>query len=249
MKKLILLYCLLFSVFPAHAQNVDESIKSVCNDLAQRAAKKHVIHLGILDFKNETGRQDPGVLYIQEQVEMNLVNQPDLEIMDRKHIVELLRDNRLISDGLIDESTVKKAVSFIKVDAWVVGEITNFGDVMKLKLKIIDVNTSQMFAAAMTNVDINEINKITAPKPCKYCKGTGQLKTTSKCAICNGTGGPTCTLCSGTGLDVASAGLGGHAACTYCKGKGKIACPNCGGKGLSISYLACYHCNGSGKSL
>jgi hypothetical protein len=251
MKHISIFFLLTMSVVFSYAQSLDASIKKVTDDLAQKVSLKHRTRIGLLDFINEEGKQDATTSYIQEQVEMDLINAPDLEVMDRKHITNLLSENKLVSSGLIDESTVKKAVSFLKVDGWVIGEITNFGDKFKIKLKVIDVSTSQIFAVSVSEmIDGAELKKIMEPKQCYYCKGTGTIKSYSFCKACDGKGGPVCTSCGGSGANKFARALGNsRALCEMCRGKGRMECQVCHGKGQIVLFNTCTKCNGTGKQI
>lgn len=247
MKKLVF-FVLLLSCFSAtSAQNLDESLKRVCKDLADKLSKKQITHIGLYDFLNEDGKRDASVVYIQEQVQMYLINSPELQVMDRRHTAALLGENSLVSQGIIDATTIKKSVSFTKIDGWVEGRITNSGGQFKLELTVTDVNTSQSFAVSQTDwLDAESLQKISAPKPCPYCKGKGSIKTYIQCTTCNGTGGPKCPSCGGSGRDAISVGLGGNAKCNVCLGKGKIACKACDGAGRTMELATCTKCNGTG---
>jgi hypothetical protein len=251
MRKITLL-CLLFAnIMVSYGQNLDNSLKTVSDDLALKTLRKHIVRLGLMDFTNEDGKRDATVRYIQEQVEMNLINADGLEVMDRKHVQALLTENHLVSQGIIDESTIKKGVAFFKIDGWVEGRISNFGNRFKLQLKIINVNTSQAFAVSVSGlIDGTELKTLVEPKSCNNCQGTGTIKAYAFCNDCDGKGGRKCSSCGGSGINMFAAALGNSTApCEFCRGKGKIECRVCRGKGQVVLLNTCRVCNGTGKQL
>ncbi|MBB5395085.1 hypothetical protein [Mucilaginibacter sp. AK015] len=251
MRNIAALCLLLINSTLSYAQSLDHDLKAVTDDLALKTLRKHVIRLGLLDFTNEEGKRDATVRYIQEQVEMNLINADGLEVMDRDHIRALLGENHLVSQGIIDESTVKKAVAFFKIDGWVEGKITNFGNRFKLRLKIININTSQVFAIAVSRlIDGTELRQLVEPKACNTCGGSGTIKAYLTCTECAGKGGRKCQSCNGSGIDAIASGLGNSSApCQSCRGKGKTECRVCHGKGQVVTLNTCRTCKGTGKQL
>jgi hypothetical protein len=148
MKFWVFIYALLCLNYVSIGQDIDRTLKFGAEDIAKKVIKKNKSHLAIADFVNNVGKTDALTTYITQQVEMNLVNaEGDIGIIDRNHIKQLLSENHLASEGLIDETTAKSAVSFIKVDGWVMGEVTSFGDQIKITIKVVDVISSMMYAA------------------------------------------------------------------------------------------------------
>ncbi len=154
MKKGMFILFMLLAQSVAFSQTLESAIKSLSSDLAQKATKKHKLHLAVADFVNNTGKQDALTRYLTTQIESGLINADgEVEIIDRKHIDQLLIDNHLQSKGMIDERTAKQAGMFVAVDGWVMGDITIMGDKIKISLRVVDVQTSAVFAGAASDVD------------------------------------------------------------------------------------------------
>ncbi|MEO6729510.1 MAG: hypothetical protein ABIM99_06335 [Candidatus Dojkabacteria bacterium] len=242
---------LLMSLFSisSYSQSLDQVLNDVANDLASKTSKKNKVKLALADFVNENGKTDASTNYLHQQIEMNLINADNLQVMDRKHIADLLKEHRLQSSGLIDESTAKSAISFIKVDGWVLGEVTNIGSQFRIKLKVIDISTSQIFAVSTSGlIDGIELRKIMEPKACNICAGSGTQKSYITCEACEGKGGAPCYSCGGVGNPYN--GLTGRKqACEVCSGKGKINCTICAGTGQKVALKTCAKCKGTGKLL
>ncbi len=230
----------------ARTQSLDQNITVLANDIAQKIAKKNKTRLALTDFVNNEGKVDAVTDYIREELELKLINADDLQVIDRKHIKLLLSENKLQSEGLIDESTAKSAVSFIKVDGWVIAEITTLGDQIKIKIKVIDVTTSQIYAASTSELisDAAIQNLLNPPiKICSECGGKGVVQEQTTCSACEGVGSFRCKSCGGTG-QLPGMWVGSYKTCEGCGGKGKINCNVCTGKGKIISYKTCPKCNG-----
>lgn len=221
--------------------NLDHELKLLSDDLAAKVFRKNKVRLALADFGRSSDKNDPSFIYIREQIEMNLINADNLQVMDRKHIQALLDEHNLDDEGYISERTAKSAIAFIKVDGWVLGEITKFGDQVKIQLKVIDVSTSQIYAVSTSNlIDMSELRK------CNECNGTGVLHSKTTCITCKGSGGETCYSCGGVGNPYNGL-TGKKQACETCAGKGKIGCNVCRGTGQMTASHTCSKCQGSGK--
>lgn len=246
MKLIALLVALVLSI-GSYSQKLDESISEIANDLAQKVSKKGTGKLALTDFVNSEGKRDALTDYIREELELKLINSDlDLQVMDRKRIKLLLSEHHLQSEGLIDESTAKSAISFIKVDGWVIAEITSLDDQIKIKILVTDVSTSQIYAASTSGLitDVAITNLLYPPvKVCSECGGKGNVQVLTTCSVCEGKGSYNCTDCKGTGRRPGMT-VGSYIKCEACNGVGKFDCNVCTGNGKIISYETCKKCNG-----
>jgi RecJ-like exonuclease len=180
-------------------------------------------------------------------VEFNLINTDNLQVIDRKHIQNLLSENHLQSQGLINEATAKSAVGFLKIEAWIIGEVIHVGNEVKIKLKAVDISSSEVFAASQSPPIVDrQVEVMLQPKNCTDCNGTGTIETKVKCTSCDGKGGSQCTVCNGIGYTLNLINSRRNP-CGYCNGKGKNECSVCKGTGQQVVLNTCKKCNGSGK--
>lgn len=143
-----------------NSQNLDQSIKSMADNITSKVIDKNKSKIALSDFVNNSGKSDALTKYITDQMEMDLVNSnAGLHVMDRKYIKQILAEHHLQSEGLIDESVAKSSISFIKVDGWMVGEIISFGEGIKITVKIIDITTSEILAMESTGIIKDNIIK------------------------------------------------------------------------------------------
>jgi RecJ-like exonuclease len=236
----------LFNV-ECYSQQLDQNISEIANDLAQKVSKKSRVKLALTDFVNSEGKIDALTSYIRDELELKLINSDyDLQVIDRKHIQLLLSEHHLQSEGLIDETTAKSAISFIKIDGWLLAEITTLGDQIKIKVTVTDVSTSQIYAASTSGLisDI-AIKNLLEPeiKVCTECGGKGVVQIQTTCTSCEGNGSYKCSDCKGTGRRPGMT-VGSYIKCETCNGVGKIECKICSGNGKIISYKTCPKCNG-----
>ena len=273
MRLLFLLFVLCFTCFECTAQALDSNINVLASEIAAKVFSVNKVKLALTDFVNADGKVDALTAYIREELELKLINSSyNLQTMDRKHIKQLLAEHHLQSEGLIDESTAKSSISFIKVDGWVNAEIVNIDGKAKIKVTVTDISTSLIYAAASSKLISDQAIKELLDPSCPLCKGAGVLKNESGCNVCDGKGSMTCDFCKGLGGGECSQcdGSGKHGSisptrgiyeipdCSKCKGTGRAACSNCSGKGIKkcntcggkkqiSSSRTCVKCNGTGK--
>ncbi|MES2003131.1 MAG: CsgG/HfaB family protein [Bacteroidota bacterium] len=245
--KIVLIFPLaLFLYTLSYAQSLDASITTIATDIAQKVSKKNKIKLALTDFVNSEGKRDALTDYIRNELELKLINADNLEVIDRKHLQLLLSEYKLQSDGLINERVAKSAIEFIKVDGWVTAEITSLADQIKIKVTVIDVGSSVMYAASSSNLisDI-AIKNLLEPeaKICPECGGRGTVQLQTNCTACEGSGGRACSDCRGTGKRSGMT-VGSYIICEACNGRGKFSCNVCSGKGKILSYQTCPKCHG-----
>ncbi|MES2651091.1 MAG: hypothetical protein V4663_05090 [Bacteroidota bacterium] len=220
--------------FDTRSKDFDKVLQNLAEDLAAKVAKKNKFKLALADFQSDDPKSPAN--YIREEIEMHLINADKMLIMDRKHIQALIKEHKLGWEGMLDESVAKKSIAFIQVDGWVLGEITTFGNQVKVQLKAIDISNSQIFAVATS-----ELLDIKVLKDCTECNGAGMRLSKASCTHCGGKGGPRCSVCDGRG----SSGLGGT--CEFCMGKGKQVCKECSGTGQMNLSSTCTRCKGTGQ--
>ncbi len=252
MKVIVVFLLLVFFYKAGYSQKLDQCITDIASDIAQKVTKKNKVRLALTDFVNNEGKIDALTDYVRKELEINLINAENLQVMDRKHIKLLLSDNSLQTEGLIDESIAKSSTSFIKVDGWVIAEITTLGDKIKIKVTVSDVSTSLMYAAStsMFNADDPAVKSLLDPeiKLCSECNGRGLTQMQTSCTACEGKGSRVCKQCAGAGRIASFAWRDRFDDCSGCNGSGKSTCGICAGKGKTASYITCFKCKGKSQA-
>ena len=110
MKFIITLLITFLFCTQSFSQKLDQAITNLSNDIIQKVTKKNKVRLALTDFVNGDGKVDAFTKYIRQELETKLINADNLQVIDRKHIKLLLSDNKLESDGLIDETVANHQV-------------------------------------------------------------------------------------------------------------------------------------------
>jgi hypothetical protein len=168
----------LFIIYTAYPQALDNSIKSIAESIGQQVSVTGKVRIAVGDILNNAGETDPLTKYVTEQLEIYLIAGQTLHIMDRRHIKEVLKEHNLQSEGLIDERTTKSAISFLKIQGLVLGEVTSFGNKKKITIRVIDISTSRIYAAATSGF-------LDDPQISELITSTKEQKGTLDCQVNN----------------------------------------------------------------
>jgi len=145
MKKL-LLFLILFISYSSNAQNMDDKIKVIANEIADQIVKSgnKKVAVTTLDYKGcntEFGQ------FLAEELTGNLsVSGRPITIVNQKLLESLLTQNKLTAKGLLEaKNDAAKLGQVSGIDALVYGSITTFGEDVRISLSIIKLPTLAVF--------------------------------------------------------------------------------------------------------
>lgn len=157
MKKALLLLLLIFMGNLAIAQDFDEGLEKLAENIAKKINQKDSKKIAVWGFTTENSERTPLGNYITEDFSVYITNFGEsFEVIDRNHLDILLKEHKLNSDGYIDSETAKKLGKIIAVDVIVTGTYTVVGSKVKVRAKALDTETALQFGAAIANLKINE---------------------------------------------------------------------------------------------
>src|SRR5262245_28954473 len=123
----------LLHALPVRAQDFSRMASTVAAKLTA-AQKKSVAITDFTDLQmnvTELGR------YLAEAFQEALVNEAKaFRVIDRTHLKAIIQEARLSSTGLIDPSTARQLGRIAGVETLVTGSITQFGDSIRLSVKL-----------------------------------------------------------------------------------------------------------------
>jgi curli biogenesis system outer membrane secretion channel CsgG len=152
---LVALVFYLFVDFRVAAQDFSRVAPAIANKLASSGRKS----VAVVDFTDlqlnvtELGR------YMAEEFQNALVNEAKgFKIIDRTNLKAILQENKLAATGIIDPVTARQLGRIAGVETLVTGSITQFGDSVRLSLKLLDASTAEVLATS--SVDVPKTNTI-----------------------------------------------------------------------------------------
>ncbi|MBL7808453.1 MAG: hypothetical protein JNN28_11585 [Saprospiraceae bacterium] len=153
MQKLTPILCFFFFGFfmNANAQDaLDKEISVIINDLVTKMNTKGGIkNVAISDFTKLDGTPTELGKYLAEQFSDAMVNaNANFSIIDRARLNFLLKEAGLDARGLLDPSSAAKLGKLKGVDAIVVGTMTSEGEVLRINVRALNLESAVVQASA-----------------------------------------------------------------------------------------------------
>ncbi|HLP45652.1 MAG TPA: FlgO family outer membrane protein [Candidatus Kapabacteria bacterium] len=109
--------------------------------------------IAVVDFTDLQGNVTELGRFFAEEFSVTLASEgKGFEVIDRTHLKTLLAEHKLSSTGIIDQQTAKKLGQIAGVDSIITGNITPFGDTVRLTIKILDTSTAKVIGATSGDI-------------------------------------------------------------------------------------------------
>ncbi|WP_350293564.1 FlgO family outer membrane protein [uncultured Croceitalea sp.] len=139
------------------AQHFDSGLESLAEELAEKLNEKEKTKVAIWGFFTESDKHEDFGSYLTEDFSIYLGNYAtNFGIIDRPHLKVILKEHRLIADGLIDEKTTKKLGKISAADAIIVGTYTILDNKIKIRVRILDTETALQIGGVMRALSMND---------------------------------------------------------------------------------------------
>lgn len=95
-----------------------------------------------------------------EAITAKLSGQKNVKIVERQYLSKIIDEIKLQASGLVDENTAVEAGNLVAVKYFIFGSATISESNLMLRVKIVDVATTQVKASSEVNGALNEIFKL-----------------------------------------------------------------------------------------
>jgi len=148
-KSLLLSLVIVVTVSPLWAQDMRPLSSALAKSIAASGRKT----VAVVDFTDLQGNVTELGRFLAEELSVALTGDArNFEVIDRTHLKTILQEHKLATTGLIDPQTARKLGQIAGVDTLVTGNITPFGDSVRLSAKVLDTSTARIIGAASTDV-------------------------------------------------------------------------------------------------
>ena len=157
MKK-ILFFIILFLSFEVYCQDTfDEQLKNFAENISNKLSKKGKDTLAIWHFTNHKKQKTTLSDYVADDISIHMVNgNHDFFVLDRFFIDQILNEHQLKSDHYIKPETAKELGNFIHADYIITGNAFKIGDYIKIRINVLDTESSQKVVADQIQIPIDE---------------------------------------------------------------------------------------------
>lgn len=149
---LTLIAVTIFSNFTS-AIAYEKEVGILTTSISEKIADAGKKTIAVVNFTDLQGNVTEFGRFIAEEVSVDLVSSgKKFEVIDRLNLKTLMAEYKLSSTGIIDPKTAKKLGEIAGADAIVTGTVTSFGDVVKLSVKVLAVDTAKIIAASSADI-------------------------------------------------------------------------------------------------
>lgn len=131
----------------------EQEVKQLSAQMAEVITKSGKKTVAVVDFTDLQGNVTELGRFLAEEFSVALSgNAKEFEVIDRTNLKTLLQENKLASTGIIDPQTARKLGEIAGVQALVTGNITPFGDSVRLSIKILDSATARVISGFSADI-------------------------------------------------------------------------------------------------
>ncbi len=157
MKRILTASIILTAVISAHAQSdFNVKLRELVNESAKCIEGSGNKKVGVWGFFNDAGLENSLGRYMTSKFPIYMSQTGDLEVIDRKNLNLLLKENDLNAEGLIDKNTAKALGKVAALDLIISGTIWIFEDKVELNLFMLDTETATYTCSTEAYFKLND---------------------------------------------------------------------------------------------
>ena len=124
-----------------------DPLATLAKKLADRLVANKRARVTVLDFTDIQNRPNEFGRYLSLQLANELVNLPDVSVLDRANIATIMAEHKLTAEGLLKPEEAKKLGQFAGVEAILIGNVSLIGQNMEVMVRAISTETSEIVAS------------------------------------------------------------------------------------------------------
>lgn len=157
MKKLVFLICILTSIQSLGQAPFEEQLDILSQTISQKLSEKNIKKIAVSEFVELSGDSSLLGKYISDEFGIGLtIHSTTFEVVERSRLDVLLKEQKLSSASLFNDSTRIQLGNIYGVEALLFGTITTFENDMRLTMRVINTETGALINAQAVNISYNE---------------------------------------------------------------------------------------------
>jgi TolB-like protein len=157
--KIMILLCLVYGTSYCQDNNsFDNSLKQLTDQLAAKLATHSNEKIAVWDLSDMDGGVTKIGKYIAEDLTINLADK--FHLVNRNQLNTIIKENKLKSEGFIDQVTTKQLKKLSNIDIIITGTITVLSNNIKITLQALDEDANIIAGTkgdVLMNDDIREL--------------------------------------------------------------------------------------------
>lgn len=156
--KLILSFLFSFTLLTTSAQqSFEEQLDLLSQTISQKLSEKNIKKIAVSEFIELSGDSSLLGKYISDEFGIGLtIHSTNFEVVERARLGVLLKEQKLSSESLFNDSTRIQLGNIYGVEALLFGTITTFENDMRLTVRVINTETGALINAQAVNITYNE---------------------------------------------------------------------------------------------
>lgn len=131
----------------------EQEVKQLSARMAEVITKSGKKTVAVVDFTDLQGNVTELGRFLAEEFSVGLASDAkDFEVIDRTNLRAILQEHKLASTGVIDTQTARRLGEIAGVQALVTGNITPFGDSVRLSVKVLDAATARVISGFSADI-------------------------------------------------------------------------------------------------
>ncbi|UCH93892.1 MAG: hypothetical protein JSV88_26995 [Candidatus Aminicenantes bacterium] len=162
LRNLISTVCLItFLISSAYATtDFDKEIDQLSCKIAEKIAAAGKKKIAVVDFTDLDGTVTELGRFLAEEFSTALAGTgKGFTVVDRIHLKTLLKEHKLSSTGLIDQNTIRQLGKIAGVDSLITGSLTPLGEIVRINVKVLDIETAALIDANRGNFAMTDAIK------------------------------------------------------------------------------------------
>lgn len=156
---IFILLCLMYGTTYCQDNNsFDNSLKQLTDQLAAKLASHSTEKIAVWDLSDMDGGVTKIGKYIAEDITINLADK--FHLVNRNQLNTIIKENKLKSEGFIDQVTTKQLKKLSNIDIIITGTITVLSNNIKITLQALDEDANIIAGTkgdVLMNDDIKEL--------------------------------------------------------------------------------------------
>lgn len=135
--------------------NYDNTKDEIKDAIGQSLSNRAISKILVADYLNLDNQQDKFGSYLAEDFSALFSrNSNSFRVIERSRLNLLLQEQKLKAAGLLDQKTVSELGKIIGVEAVITGKYQVVGDFLKLWIKVIDIEKSELILTKEVKIPI-----------------------------------------------------------------------------------------------
>ena len=131
---------------------LDKLAREICSNLPQQAKSK----IAVIDFPDLNGNVTDLGKFLAEELTTKLFTSGKYQVIERRLIEKLLKEQQLSMTGAIDEKTAMKVGLLLGVDVLATGTTADLGSNIKINARTISVEKGSVLSVASVMIPKND---------------------------------------------------------------------------------------------